>query len=109
MLRQVAFFDLSRGALKMIGRFICAGDMGTPICLSVALEKGGLSERLYWGDSKGSVGWLKASLADSPDRLVYQDNPADMEWIHREHTDWVTQVILPSTPTACSRPKRPAS
>ncbi len=75
-----------------MGRFVCAGDMGTPTCLAVALEKGGLSECLYYGDSKGSVAWLKASLTDSPDRLLYQDNPQDMEWVHREHSDWVTQV-----------------
>ncbi|KAK9827807.1 hypothetical protein WJX74_003219 [Apatococcus lobatus] len=88
----VSFFDLSRGTFKMVGRFVCAGDMGTPTCLAVALEKGGLSERLYYGDSKGSVAWLKASMADSPDRLLYQDNPQDMEWVHQEHSDWVTQL-----------------
>ncbi|KAK9843929.1 hypothetical protein WJX84_008712 [Apatococcus fuscideae] len=88
----VTFFDMSRGAFKMAGRFICAGDMGTPTCLAVALEKGGMSERLYYGDSNGSVAWLKASLADSPDRLLHEDNAQDMEWVHQEHTDWVTQL-----------------
>ncbi|KAK9863898.1 hypothetical protein WJX84_009415 [Apatococcus fuscideae] len=33
-----------------------------------------------------------ASMADSPDRLLYQDNPQDMEWVHQEHSDWVTQL-----------------
>ena len=90
----MTFFDLSRGTFKIVGRFVCAGDMGTPTCLAVALEKGGVSERLYYGDSKGSVAWLKASLVDSPDRLLDQNNPQDMEWMHQDHSDWVTQVNL---------------
>lgn len=88
----MSFFDLSRGTAKceLAGRAIICGALGTPSCLSpVGSETGGL----FWGDTAGAVSLLSLVPGLPAKQLTHEGSGTDFHIMHKEHTDWVTQVI----------------
>ena len=73
----------------MAGRVKVTGTMGVPLCLSSAVDEKSEQENIIYGDDSGAAIMLQCGRGELPARVL---KPGDFQYVHDDHTDWVTQV-----------------
>ena len=63
--------------------------MGVPLCLSSAVDEKSEQENIIYGDDSGAAIMLQCGRGELPARVL---KPGDFQYVHDDHTDWVTQV-----------------
>ena len=86
---QISYYDISRGVYDLAGRVKVTGTMGVPLCLSSAVEEKSEQENIIYGDDSGAVIMLQCGRPEMPVKVLKQ---GDFQYVHDDHTDWVTQV-----------------
>ncbi|KAL0018315.1 hypothetical protein WJX77_008577 [Trebouxia sp. C0004] len=87
--RAISYYDISRGVYDLAGRVKVTGTMGVPLCLSSAVDEKSEQENIIYGDDSGAAIMLQCGKGELPARLL---KPGDFQYVHDDHTDWVTQV-----------------
>lgn len=88
---QISYYDISRGVYDLAGRVKVTGTMGVPLCLSSAVDEKTEQENIIYGDDSGAAIMLQCGRGELPARVL---KPGDFQYVHDDHTDWVTQVML---------------
>ncbi|WIA12480.1 hypothetical protein OEZ85_012515 [Tetradesmus obliquus] len=89
--RAITYYDINRGSYDLTGRVYASGPMGVPLSLHVL--SGDAGERVVYGDTTGATVLLLCGSRELPARdLISTDNHKDYIYLHKEHSDWVTQV-----------------
>jgi hypothetical protein len=86
---QISYYDISRGVYDLAGRVKVTGTMGVPLCLSSAVDEKSEQENIIYGDDSGAAIMLQCGRGELPARVL---KPGDFQYVHDDHTDWVTQV-----------------
>lgn len=94
MCLQISYYDISRGVYDLAGRVKVTGTMGVPLCLSSAVDEKSEQENIIYGDDSGACIMLQCGRGELPARIL---KPGDFQYVHDDHTDWVTQVDTPTS------------
>jgi len=89
--RSISYYEANRGSYELSGRVYASGTMGVPQSLTLVTNESG--EQLVYGDSKGEVNMLLCGTREWPARdLISTDEHQDYLSVHKEHSDWISQV-----------------